>query len=199
MLALVGVGTRSKTWAASSLLQRIIHDEALARVLGVMWGMAMAGAAIGLSSGRRRSTPPGFAGRRGDRPVPRPGRRALVAPARLARPGGGSVTQELDALDKVPIFRSLSVVAKERRRRAWCCPRTRLERQPFARARLVTRFYIVVDGEIEATEQGRPAGKASLDYSGKIALPRDIRRNATMTAMTAVRLYALERDDFLER
>ena len=91
MLGLVGVGNSLEDVGGFSLLQRIIHDEVLARVLGVMWGMAMAGVAIGsvvgppLVDAARDSR-----SRRGDRPVPRPGRRALVAPARLDRPGGGS-------------------------------------------------------------------------------------------------------------
>ena len=47
MLALVGVGNALEDVGGFSLLQRIIHDEVLARVLGVVWGLAMAGVAIG--------------------------------------------------------------------------------------------------------------------------------------------------------
>jgi len=59
------------------------------------------------------------------------------------------------------------------------------------------RFYIVVDGQVGATERGAPAGRGSLEYFGEIALLRDVQRTATITARTDVRLYALERDDFL--
>jgi CRP-like cAMP-binding protein len=59
------------------------------------------------------------------------------------------------------------------------------------------RFYIVLDGELRATQGGRPGWKGSPDYFGEIALLRDIPRTATITARTDVRLYALERDDFL--
>ena len=60
------------------------------------------------------------------------------------------------------------------------------------------RFYIArIDGQIGATERGRPAGRGSLEYFGEIALLRDVPRTATITARTDVRLYALERDDFL--
>ena len=47
MLALVGIGNSLEDVGGFSLLQRIIHDEVLARVLGVVWGLAMAGVAIG--------------------------------------------------------------------------------------------------------------------------------------------------------
>ena len=91
MLGLVGVGNSLEDVGGFSLLQRIIHDEVLARVLGVMWGMAMAGVAIGSVVG-----PPlvDAAGIRGAAAATglflAAGRRALLAPARLDRPGGGS-------------------------------------------------------------------------------------------------------------
>ena len=115
MLALVGVGNSLEDVGGFSLLQRIIHDEVLARVLGVMWGMAMAGVAIGSVVGPPLVDAAGIRGAAAATGlflalvVALSWRRLVSIDRAVAAP-----TQELDALDKVPIFRSLSVVAKER-------------------------------------------------------------------------------------
>ena len=105
--------------------------------------------------------------------------------------------EELAAIDKVPIFRGLSVVAKERLATSLIPVSYPAGTAIVREGETGDRFYIVLDGEIEASEGGRPAGRGSLEYFGEIALLRDIPRTATITARTAVRLYALERDDFL--
>src|SRR5262249_27788536 len=106
-------------------------------------------------------------------------------------------THELEVIEKVPMFRSLSVVAKEGMAES-LIPLTYPAGTAIVReGETGDRFYSVAEGEIEATEGGRPAGRGSLDYFGEIALLRDIPRTATITAKTAVRAYALERDDFL--
>ena len=198
MLALVGVGNSLEDVGGFSLLQRIIHDEVLARVLGVMWGMAMAGVAIGSVVGPPLVDAAGIRGAAAATGlflalvVALSWRRLVSLDRAVAAP-----TQELDALDKVPIFRSLSVVAKERLATSLVLLAYPAGTAIVREGETGDRFYIVVDGEIEATEGGRPAGRGSLDYFGEIALLRDIPRTATITARTAVRLYALERDDFL--
>lgn len=198
LLAVVGVGNSLEDVGGFSLLQRIIHDEVLARVLGVVWGLAMAGVAIGSVLG-----PPlvDAAGIRGAAAVTGlflalvvllSWRKLVSIDRTVAVPAA-----ELDAIEKVPMFSGLSVVAKERLAAS-------LIPLSFASgADIVTegetgdRFYIVVDGQIGATEHGAPAGRGSLEYFGEIALLRDVPRTATITARTDVRLYALERDDFL--
>ena len=117
MLALVGVGNSLEDVGGFSLLQRIIHDEVLARVLGVVWGLAMAGVAIGSVVGPPLVDAVGIRGAAAATGlflaavVMLSWRRLVSIDRAVAAP-----VQELAAIDKVPIFRGLSVVAKERHR-----------------------------------------------------------------------------------
>jgi CRP-like cAMP-binding protein len=60
------------------------------------------------------------------------------------------------------------------------------------------RFYVIRGGhaavEVDGAETG---GLGPGDFFGEIALLRDVPRTATVRAVEALDLYALERDDFL--
>ena len=198
MLAVVGVGNSIEDVGGFSLLQRIIHDDVLARVLGVVWGIAMAGVGIGFLVG-----PPlvHVVGIRGAAAVIGLSLTVLVALSwrRLVSidRAVAAPVDELAAIEKVPIFRALSFVAKERLATSLVPLSYPAGAAVVREGETGDRFYIVIDGQLEATQGGRPGWKGSPHYFGEIALLRDIPRTATITARTDVRLYALERDDFL--
>jgi MFS family permease len=197
LLAVVGAANSIEDVAAFTLLQRIVSDHVLMRVLGVAWGLVMGAVALGSVL-----TPAVVAG---------VGPRAafIVAGAllpalvllcwrqlaaidreALARP-------ELAVVDRVRIFAPLSVAAKEH-------VATRLVAVPVARGEVVIRsgdvgdrFYVVDEGELDVDAGGIHSTSGPGDFFGEVALLRDVPRTATVRATAPSRLYALERDDFL--
>ena len=197
LLAVVGAANSVEDVAVFTLLQRIVPDEFLTRVLGILWGLGMG--AVGVGS----ITAPGIVAAIGARPafvvvgailplVTVLVWRQLVRIDREVR----APTVELELVDGVPMFAPLSIAAKEHMA-------SRLVEVPVAAGEVVIRagdhgdrFYVVADGELEVTN-GLPSKAAHGDFFGEIALLRDVPRTATVTATVPSRLYALERDDFL--
>jgi MFS family permease len=198
LLAVVGIGNSLEDVGGFTLLQRIVRDDVLARVLGVLWGLAMAGVGIGSVAA------PPLIHAIGSRGAAAATGLFLAVVVVLAWPRLVSIDrstaaplEELAAIGNVPMFRGLSVAAKER-------VAARLIPLSFPAGAVIVRegetgdrFYIVMEGELDVVEAGQPAGRGSPDYFGEIALLRDVPRTATVTARTDVRLYALERGDFL--
>lgn len=111
---------------------------------------------------------------------------------RLATPRG------LDLLGAVPLFQPLMPTVLEQIAR-------KLEPVDVAPGEVVVaegdvsdRFYVIESGTVEVSRAGealRTEGRG--DVFGEIGLLRDVARTATVTAVDAVGLLALARDDFL--
>jgi MFS family permease len=197
LLAVVGAANSLEDVAVFTLLQRLVPDETLTRVLGLVWGLAMGGVALGSIAApavvELVGPRPAFAVVGSILPL-----LTLITYRRLVELDR-SVTPaaELDFIERVPIFAPLSLAAKEHLA-AHLVPVSTAAGELVIRAGDVgDRFYIVADGELDIDVEGRHSSASSGDYFGEIALLRDVPRTATVTATIPSRLYALERDDFL--
>jgi CRP-like cAMP-binding protein len=170
----------------------------LTRVLGLVWGLAMGGVALGSVAA------PALVSALGPRtafvlvgailPL-----LTLVSYPRLVEIDKEAVPSvELELIDRVPMFAPLSMAAKER-------VATDLEPVDVPAGELVIRagdegdrFYIVGKGELDIEAGGRHSSAHAGDYFGEIALLRNVPRTATVKAKVDSRLFALQRNDFLE-
>ena len=198
LLALVGAANSVEDVAGFTLLQRVVPDELLTRVLGVVWGLAMGALALGSISA------PAVVSAIGPRP-------ALVVvgailPVLTLLTWRGLVdidrsvaapAEELAVIEGVPMFAPLSIAAKEHLA-ATLTPLSVVAGDVVIRAGDVgDRFYIVRHGDLEVVAPGVHATAGDGDYFGEIALIRDVPRTATITALADSQLYAMDRNDFL--
>jgi MFS family permease len=197
LITVVGAANSLEDVAGFTLLQRIVPDLVLTRVLGLTWGLVMGGVGLGsiVASGV----------------VAWVGIRAAFVIVGLVLPllviatwrllvgidrKAAAPTVELALVDSVPFFAPLSIAAKEH-------VAARLVAMPVGAGDVVIRtgdhgdrFYVVADGELEITN-GLRASAHRGDFFGEIALLRDVPRTATVTATAPSQLYALDREDFL--
>ncbi len=197
LLAVIGAANSVVDVSGFTLLQRIVPDDVLTRVLGVTWGLAMGAVAIG------SFVTPAILNLIGLKPtflvvgailpvlVLLTHRRLLGIDAEVAPGPQAALT------DSVSVFAPLSLVAKER-------IASHLVQVDVVAGDIVIRtgdvgdrFYIVGEGELTIEIDSRTAPAGPGDFFGEIALLHDVPRTATVRAETDSRLYALERDDFL--
>jgi MFS family permease len=197
LLAIVGAANSVEDVAVFTLLQRLVPNEMLTRVLGLVWGLAMGGVAIGSIAApvvvRAIGPRPAFVFVGSILPLlALLTYRKLVAIDRTVAPA-----PELDLIDRVPMFAPLSIATKEQVA-ASLFPMSVPAGEVVIRAGDAgDRFYIVGDGELDIDAGGRHTTAYEADYFGEIALLRDVPRTATVKAAVDSELYVLRRADFL--
>jgi MFS family permease len=197
LLAIVGAANSVEDVAVFTLLQRLVPNEMLTRVLGLVWGLAMGGVAIGSLAA------PVVVSAIGPRAAFLLVGSILPLLALLTYPKLVEIdrtiapTPELELVGQVPMFAPLSIATKEQ-------VAGRLLPVSVPAGEVVIRagdpgdrFYIVSDGELDIHADGRHTTAHAADYFGEIALLRDVPRTATVTATVDSKLYALRRTDFL--
>ena len=198
LLAVVGGANSVEDVAVFTLLQRIVPDQILTRVLGVVWGLAMA--AVGVGS----IVAPAIVHEIGARPsfavvgliLPL---LTLLSYARLAEIDRtvAAPTVESELIERVPMFAPLSLAAKDRLATKLCPVSVAAGELVIRVGDPGDRFYVVADGEFAIDTEGIRSTAQRGDFFGEIALLHDIPRTATVKAAVDSHLYALSRDDFL--
>jgi MFS family permease len=197
LLAVVGAANSVEDVAAFTLLQRIVPDEILTRVLGVIWSLAMGGVALGSIAAPVV--------------VEAVGARAafivvgailplltLITYRRLADIDRTvAPAPELELIERVPMFAPLSIAAKERVAGKLTPVSVTAGEVVIRAGETGDRFYVVGEGELEISAEGLRTTAHRADYFGEIALLRDVPRTATVTALVDSKLYSLQREDFL--
>jgi MFS family permease len=197
LLAVVGAANSVEDVALFTLLQRLVPDQVLTRVLGVVWSLAMGSVALGSIAaptvvdalGPRSA----FVAIGSILPL-----LTLVTYRRLAEIDREvAPVPELELIERVPMFAPLSVAAKERIAADLVQLSVQAGELVIRAGEPGDRFYIVGDGEFDISAGGMRRTAHRADYFGEIALLRDVPRTATVKALVDSQLYALQRDDFL--
>jgi MFS family permease len=199
LVGALGVGAIFVQVNSVTLLQRAAANEVMGRVFAFLESLIMAGIAIGSIA------TPGLVSWLGGRgaliaagavlPVLLvwlwPSLRRIDAEARIA-------AEPLDLLRKIDFFALLPEPVLERLAGA----ATAVSVAPFQpvveQGEAGDRFYVIAEGraavEINDAESRELAPG---DFFGEIALLRDVPRTATVRALEPLRLYAVERDEFI--
>jgi len=196
-----GIGFSVTTMAGNTMLQRIAPEAVLGRVFGILEGLTMFALALGSIGSAALIETLGI-------------ERALVATGlfvpiviaitwrrvrALDRDAREPDPEALALLRRLPIFAPMSAPTIER----IMAELTRLE-VPAGHVLIRQgdqgdRFYVLAEGRVEVTVDGRHvAERGPGDHFGEIALLRNVPRTATVTALTPLRLIAIERPRFLE-
>jgi MFS family permease len=199
LFGVIGLGNTIVDVAGISLLQRTADDQVLGRVFGVLESMALATLALG------SLLAPGVVSLLG-------AKGALVAtglllPAvlvplwpvlRRIDAGARDLTEPVELLRGVPMFAPLPPPVLERLAAEAVEVTLPADATVFRQGDVGDRFYVVAAGTAVVSVDGtQPRTISRGGFFGEIALLRDVPRTAAVHAVEPLRLYAIERDEFL--
>ena len=201
LLALIvaGIGLAVVDVAVRTVLQRLVANDELAGVFGIAEGASMGGAAIGALTAGVLVALIGLTGATLTAAVLLP----LVAASVLVTVGRAETAVHIP-FDEIAILRRLPLFAP--------APAPAIESAAAALVRVDhpagtvivhegavgDRFWVLEAGEVAIDQAGTEIARLGAgDSFGELALIRDIPRTASVTAITDVGLYALDRESFL--
>jgi MFS family permease len=199
LLGLVGLGTTVVDVAGLTLLQRVVPDEVLTRVMGVVQSVFVGTLGLGAVLAPALIAWLGTRGALAAVGAPLP----LVALLAWRRLRGlddrvALAPRNLELLRKIPIFQPLPLTTLEPLAHELQPVHISAGEAIVRQGEPGDRFYVVDQGEVEVRVDHRPAQRLGPGaYFGEIALLKDVPRTATVVASTDVDLLALSRDMFV--
>jgi MFS family permease len=199
LLGLVGLGTTVVDVAGLTLLQRVVPDEVLTRVMGVVQSVFVGTLGLGAVLAPALIAWLGTRGALAAVGAPLP----LVALLAWRRLRGlddrvALAPRNLELLRKIPIFQPLPLTTLEPLAHELQPVHISAGEAIVRQGEPGDRFYVVDQGEVEVRVDDRPAQRLGPGaYFGEIALLKDVPRTATVVASTDVDLLALSRDMFV--
>jgi MFS family permease len=198
LVALVGAGGVLVDVTGVTLIQRSADNDVLGRVFGALSSLVLGGLAVG------SIVAPGLVawlGPRGALVVVGLFLPALLVPAwtQLLRIDSAGRVEErpLALLAAIPMFALLPEPAIERLAASAAPVVVPVGEAVFQRGDAGDRFYVIDSGGAVVGDDGETKRLGPGDFFGEIALLRETPRTATVRAADELRLFALERDDFL--
>jgi MFS family permease len=192
-MAAIGLGNAVVDVAALTLLQRIVGDDVLGRVLGTLEGILLAAIGVGallapvLVDVAGPETALVIAG------LVLPAVTLIAADALRLIDRAAAPPAQTDLLRGVPFLASLPEAVLEHLARTLGEVRVAPGEVVVRQGEPGERFYVIDEGEVEI--EGRRFGPGA--FFGEIALLHDVPRTATVTAVSAGLLRTLERHEFL--
>jgi hypothetical protein len=198
LLAALGAGNVVVDVTSLTLLQRATPEDVLMRVLGIVEGLWVAAIGVGAIAVPALIALIGVRGALAVSGAALPVFVLLTWRSLAALDSFAPPAELLRRLHAVPFLHPLRPPALERLATGLVPvripPTTVLVRQGDPG----DRFYLVASGTARVSVDGREVARLGEgDFFGEIALLRDVPRTATVSALTELELYALERDDFL--
>jgi MFS family permease len=200
LLALAGIGRVMMDVSATTLLQRATDPRMLARLFGVLEGVHMASLAVG------SIVAPLLIALTGER-----GAFILAATAMLLAGASAWPTmrrlddaavarpREVAMLRSIPMFAPLGAPAIDRLATAMVPVHAHPGSAVIRQGDPGDHFYIITDGRVAVSIDGqRVRDEGPGESFGEIALLRSVPRTATVEALEATELIALDRTTFLE-
>jgi MFS family permease len=199
LFAIIGLANTIVDVAGMTLLQRSADDEVLGRVFGIMESLILGTIALGALIAPGLVSLIGARGALLATGIFLPALLVPLWPALGRVDAAGRISREaLELLRALPIFSTLPPPQIERLANAAAEVLVGAGATVFAQGDRGDRFYVIAEGDavvlVDGVERNRLARG---DFFGEIALLRDVPRTATVIAVSPLRLYALESDEFI--
>lgn len=199
LLAAAGIGLAVLEVTARTLLQRLLPVDALAGAFGVLEAMIFGGLAVGALLAGPLIALVGLSTSLIALGLVMPVVAGLVLPTVIAGERHIAIPfREIALLRRLRLFAPVAAPAVESAARRLVAIEVAAGEPVIREGEVGDRFYVIVSGEVAVSREGREIRTLGPGESfGEIALLRSVPRTASVTAVSAVDLRALDRDDFL--